>query len=307
MTSYNYDRYLAASIESVLNQSFADLELVIVDDGSRDGSREIIERYAREDARVKPIFHPSNRGITWSVNEGIEASIGKFIAFIDSDDLWVTDKLKKQIAVLRENEDLVVWTDAEVINKNGEPAGKTFTRLHRATGKRKTGRIFTELVKGNFILTSSLILKKANLQGIRFGVGIKHFPDYTFFLDLSWRYDFHFIDECLTKYRIHGGNITLKSQDVWNSDMISINDYILSKYGAGLDRGLLSGLLCRTGLFCWRSGRYRDSLRHLYRGIKAYPLNAYYLLLLPVSALKYRLHNTFAARWNTYRRLADAS
>lgn len=305
MTSYNYERYISRSIECVLNQTFADFELIIIDDGSRDSSREIIQKYARQDPRVKYIFHQSNRGIANTYNEGIGASAGKFIAFNDSDDLWASDKLEKQIGMLKKNENLVIWTEGEIINKIDETVGKKFTELHKATGKKKSGHIFDELVKGNYLFLSSTIFKKDNLKGIKFNADIKQMNDFAFFLDLSRQYDFQFIEEPLTMYRIHGSNITLKNRAAWNADVVRVNEYILTKYRADLSEKQVSRLLCVSGLAYARTGQYRDSLKHILEGIKAYPLHAYYLLFVPVSMMKYRLHDTFINRWDMYRRLAD--
>jgi len=307
MSSYNYERYISRAIESVLSQTFADFELLIIDDGSRDSSRDIIQRYSRQDSRIRYIFHGSNTGIAKVYNEGIQASKGKFIAFIDSDDLWARDKLQKQIDILKDDENLVVWSEGEIINKDDEPVGTRFTQLHKATGKRKTGYVFNELVKGNFVFLSSAIFRKDNLDSIRFNEDIRHLNDFVFFLDLSRRYDFCFIDEPLAKYRIHGGNISLKKMEIWNEDGIQANEYILAKYGADLSRKLRSRLLCVSALLYTRTGRFRESFRCMYEGIKTYPLNVYYLMILPVSMAKYRLQETFINRWDTYRQLAKTN
>jgi glycosyltransferase involved in cell wall biosynthesis len=305
MTSYNYGRYLNGSIESVLAQTFVDLELVVVDDGSTDDSREIIRRYARQDPRVRPIFHRSNAGFVKTLNDGIDAARGRFIAFIDSDDLWARDKLEKQLAVLKADEDLVVWTEGEIIDQAGQPSGQRFTWLHRATRKKKAGDVFDEIMKGNFVLGSSLMVKKDNLEGIRFSDSVRYFADFPFFLDLAARYDFYFIDECLVQYRIHGGNTTIRNREWANADMIAVYEHALSKYRPRMSRKLLSKTLCYSSILYLRADRRHDSLDCLYRGIRTYPPNAYYLLLLPASIVKYRLRDLFDGRWNRYRRLAS--
>jgi glycosyltransferase involved in cell wall biosynthesis len=124
MTSYNYGSYISKAIASVLDQTFADFELIVLDDGSVDGSRDIIRRYADADSRVKYVFHEANAGIASTNNEGIETASGKFIAFINSDDLWARDKLEKQLAILEKDEDVVVWTEGAIINKDGRPLRK---------------------------------------------------------------------------------------------------------------------------------------------------------------------------------------
>jgi glycosyltransferase involved in cell wall biosynthesis len=130
MLSYNHDEFIAESIESVLGQDFDDFELIIVDDASTDSSRQIIQKYAVEDSRIRVILHEANCGIAKTVNDGIEAAKGKFMATTASDDVWMTDKLTKQLAVTASNENLIVWSEGEVIDLNGQPVGKSFSEFH---------------------------------------------------------------------------------------------------------------------------------------------------------------------------------
>ena len=125
--SYNHEKFVSEAIESVLGQDFDDLELIIVDDASTDTSRQIIQKYAAEDARVRVILHETNCGIAKTCNDGIAAAKGKFLAVTASDDVWMKDKLSKQLAVLESDEDLVVWTEAEIIDESGQPVGSTWT------------------------------------------------------------------------------------------------------------------------------------------------------------------------------------
>ena len=98
--TYNRLSMLKEAVDSVLAQDFEDLELIIVDDGSTDGTSEEIRTYG---GRVKLIQQPQNRGVSAARNRGILQARGKYIAFLDSDDLWVKDKLKAQLAFLNNN------------------------------------------------------------------------------------------------------------------------------------------------------------------------------------------------------------
>ncbi len=129
MSSYNHEKFVSEAIESVLTQDFEDFELIIVDDASADTSRQIIQKYAAKDTRVRVILHETNRGISKTMNDGIMAAKGKFLTDIASDDVWMEDKLSKTLAVLESDEDLVVWTEAEIIDENGEPVGSTWSEF----------------------------------------------------------------------------------------------------------------------------------------------------------------------------------
>jgi len=102
--AYNGEAFLAEAIDSVLFQSFSDYELIVVDDGSTDGTRAIVEDYRRwRPDLVRLVQHPDgrNHGMSAARNRGLSAARGEFIAFLDADDVWTPDKLKEQVAILR--------------------------------------------------------------------------------------------------------------------------------------------------------------------------------------------------------------
>src|ERR1035438_3175106 len=92
MPCYNHGRFVDQSVTAVLEQTFADLELIIVDDASKDNSLEVARKFARKDARVKVIVHEQNYGPSRSRNDGLRAAVGEFVGFCDADDLWKPDK-----------------------------------------------------------------------------------------------------------------------------------------------------------------------------------------------------------------------
>jgi hypothetical protein len=104
MSVYNGERFLAEAIESILGQTFTDFEFLILDDGSRDGTRAIVEAYSARDARIRPIFR-ENRGLVASLNQLIEESRAPLIARMDADDISMPKRFEKQIAFLAANPD----------------------------------------------------------------------------------------------------------------------------------------------------------------------------------------------------------
>ena len=116
MSVYNDEKYLAKSIESILNQTYSDFEFIIINDGSTDKSMEIIDRYKNEDKRVV-VVNQENMGLTKSLNKAIKLSKGKYIARMDSDDISVSNRLEKQIEFLKHNKDYaLVGTNIVKIN-----------------------------------------------------------------------------------------------------------------------------------------------------------------------------------------------
>lgn len=124
MPCFNSERFLADSIESVLKQTYENFELIIIDDASNDGSMEIVESYHSKDKRIKILRNDENSGPAVSRNKGIEFAKGRYIAFLDSDDLWNTDKLKKQIAFMKEKGSAMSHTSYELMTESGAKKGK---------------------------------------------------------------------------------------------------------------------------------------------------------------------------------------
>ncbi|NJD98894.1 glycosyltransferase [Thermococcus sp. LS1] len=282
MPSYNHSRFIEEAIQSVLNQTFDDFELIIIDDSSSDNSQEIIQKFAEIDSRIKPIFHKKNMGIARTLNDGLRASKGEFIAFIASDDVWVPNKLEVQLEILARNEDLVVWSEGEIIDANGNPTGQAFTERHNATNRKKSGRIFEELLKGNFIFGSSMILKRKNLDKIRFDESLKYLNDYKFVVDLAWKYEYHFIKNPLAKYRIHGRNTILSDKKGWLIDAVRVNKYFLEQYGDRISRKLRAMLYYRIASAYAQLGNKRAAKQYLYKILSTYPASLYWGMLLVI-------------------------
>lgn len=103
---YNREKYIADAIDSILNQTFTDFELIIIDDGSTDNTREILASY--NDKRIKLFFNEKNMGIPYTRNKGLECAKGEFIALLDSDDVAVPDRLEKQLNFFKKHIDCVI-------------------------------------------------------------------------------------------------------------------------------------------------------------------------------------------------------
>lgn len=119
MPVFNAERTMRRSIESVLQQTFPALELILVDDGSSDDSPAIIAEYAQFDIRVKALRQPANAGVAEARNAGVRAARGSHIAFLDSDDWWDRRKLELQIAQMRSSGALVSYAAYQRIAEDG--------------------------------------------------------------------------------------------------------------------------------------------------------------------------------------------
>lgn len=126
--TYNHEKFISETIESVLKQTYSNLEIIIMDDGSTDRNPEIISEYAKKDSRIIPILSPINEGFSKNVNKGFRKVSGEFVAKLDGDDIMMPDRIEKQLRVLSLNPDVVLcYTDAIHFNsENREPIKKYF-------------------------------------------------------------------------------------------------------------------------------------------------------------------------------------
>ncbi|MGL4865849.1 MAG: glycosyltransferase family 2 protein [Cetobacterium sp.] len=120
MPAYNAERFIKESIESVISQSYKNWELLIINDFSNDLTQLIIKDYCKKDKRVKLLEQEENKGVVKARNRGIKESKGKYIAFLDSDDLWENDKLEIQIKYMQDNEVYMTYTGYSYISENGD-------------------------------------------------------------------------------------------------------------------------------------------------------------------------------------------
>jgi glycosyltransferase involved in cell wall biosynthesis len=201
MANYNYGRYIEAAIDSVLRQTFADWELIVVDDGSTDDSRQIIARYLA-DRRIS--FHPlSHLGQVKAKNTGIELCRGELIAFLDADDLWAPTKLEKQLVLFSRQSELgLVYTRRTLIDENGNELPFRQPKLPR-------GMVLEDLLRDNFICFSSVLVKRQVLEHVgTFDPGLDLAIDYDLWLRVAKHYTMDFVDEPLTQYRTGHGNLS---------------------------------------------------------------------------------------------------
>lgn len=191
MPSYNTAEFIAESIQSVLAQSYKDWELLIVDDCSTDNTDEVVKPYL-SDERIIYLKNEKNSGAAVSRNRALREAKGKWIAFLDSDDLWMPDKLSKQINFMEEHGYSFTYTNYVEINTEGKKNGVTVTGPKRVT---KTG-MFNYCWPG--CLTVMYDAEKVGLIQI---ADIKKNNDYAMWLKVCKKADCYLLDEELALYR----------------------------------------------------------------------------------------------------------
>jgi len=152
--AYNAERYIGETLESVLAQTYRDFEVVVVDDGSTDGTREIVRGYGEP---VRLVEQP-NSGPAAARNRGVREARGEFIAFIDADDLWLPEKLALQVPLFDDEEVGLVSCRVQLVDGSGRPH-PTYER------EKVSGWAFEKLLEGNFIGTSTVVARREALEG----------------------------------------------------------------------------------------------------------------------------------------------
>lgn len=268
MPSFNHEPYVGVAIESVLGQSFDDLELIVVDDCSTDGSPEIIRSYQERDGRVKALYHHKNMGIPTTMNDAIEASTGEYLAFFSSDDEWFNHKLERQLEVLSVEPDVIVWSEGTVIDENGGPLRKTFSEAFPGDKKRKEGDLFKDLLKGNYICGQSVVLRRQLLGSIRYDEEVPLLNDYLVIVQLAHDYEWRFFDEPLVKYRFHGLNATAGNLQAWYADHVRVGMKLLGMYSSELENDSRGDLYSTIGHAYREMGKISNARRFLVHALQ---------------------------------------
>lgn len=228
MSCYNGQKWLGNAIESVLNQSFKDFEFIIVDDGSRDSSAEIMKSYAAKDSRIK-IIEKENTGLPDSLNVGLNEAKGEWIARIDADDLCEPDRLEKQLAFSGANPSVILIGSAyHEMDETGK-LGKlqTYPETHQQLKKHL-------LQKRRFFAHSSAFYKTEIARKVGFyRPRIKKSEDYDLWLRLSEVGKMACISEPLIRFRSHPDQIS--NEDAGRRQIadgrVALTSYWIRKYG----------------------------------------------------------------------------
>ena len=199
--TYNSEKTIQKTIESVFKQTFTDFELIVINDGSEDGTLDIILQF--NDPRVQVFSYP-HAGGNFSRNRGLEAAVGKFVSFLDADDIWTPDKLARQFQALQENESAKVaysWTD--YIDESGK-------FLLSGTHITANGDVYEQLLVTNFLENGSnpLIYREALIELGGFDKSLSAGQDWDMWLRLAQKFNFVAVPSVHILYRISPGTVS---------------------------------------------------------------------------------------------------
>ena len=175
MPAYNCELYIETAIRSVMQQTYQNWELLVIDDASTDSTFEIVERMMDLDPRIQGIKNPTNMGAAKTRNRGLDMAKGEYVAFLDSDDCWYADKLTVQLRCVEQAGADLSYTSYAIVDGNGLPS--------RPIYRVPASLSFGELLKENVIGCSTVLISRKIVQNYRFATDFYH-EDYCLWLNI---------------------------------------------------------------------------------------------------------------------------
>jgi glycosyltransferase involved in cell wall biosynthesis len=261
--TYNRSRLLARAVKSVLNQTYQDFELIIVDDGSTDGTKEVVAGF--NDVRIRYVRHEENRGEAAARNTGIKAAKCNYIAYQDSDDEWLPEKLARQMELLENAppEVGVIYT------------GFWKTENHRRTYipfswvSQKNGDIHKELLKGNFIGSPVVLIKKECFDRVGlFDERLRNLVDWEMWLRISKHYHFRCVDEPLVVAHYDLGNVSDNPGSLIDALVLVLEK---NRCELEMEKKLLAKHWMNIGDLLVANGETKKGRRYIVDALKLYP------------------------------------
>lgn len=197
---YNCEKFIRDAIQSVVEQTYPNLEIIVADDGSVDNTKNQVINYFPSVS----YYYQKNKGVAAARNLGLQKSTGEYIAFLDSDDVWLPDKISKQMEQIDNNPEIkIVHTNIKV-KSDGQIRDSAYPSDHQE------GRMFENLLlQTGSVVCSTFLVKKECIEKVgNFDEELRTAEDVHLFLRLAYYYDFYYINEALVIKNHHGSNLT---------------------------------------------------------------------------------------------------
>lgn len=204
--SYNYENYIKETIKSVLNQTYQDWELIIIDDCSSDNSVNVIKSF--QDDRIKLFVNKQNLGLAKTLKLGIEKATGDWIVFLESDDLITSDYLAKKVQIIQKHKNInLIFNDCEFFGDtdrvNDFNTALRKTRLNNSQRKYPSNMFYNFYLSNKIFTFSAVMAKRNDLLKLDFTPPIDSLLDWWLWIQLAYIGKFYYIQDKLTKWRLH--------------------------------------------------------------------------------------------------------
>lgn len=284
ISNYNYGCYLSQAIDSVLGQSYPNVEVIVVDDGSTDDSEAVLWKYG-EEVRW---FQQCNQGVSAARNRGIHESRGELVAFLDADDMWRPEKLARQVELLSRNPGVgMAYCGVQYIDASGQ--------LHGINVSRQCGWMLKEiaLLRWTTEGSSPLVWKKCFDRAGLFDVELSTSADWDMWRRIACYYEIGVVREPLVLYRLHHSsmhrNVDVFERDTLRAFLKMFDDPAAAEIHPFRRRCYGKLYLTLAGSYL-HVNRWDKSLKYAVRSILAWPPSLGYLALYPARRIRRRFH-----------------
>jgi glycosyltransferase involved in cell wall biosynthesis len=264
--AYNAAAFIVDTVNSALGQTFTDREVIVVDDGSTDGTVAALERFGD---RIR-VHRQANTGVATARNTGVGLATGTWVAFLDADDLWLPDKLERQLA---SSSAPMTFTDRFNIGARGD-LPDVQSRVTPMAG----GDLFVALMReGNFITNTSVMLRRALFETMGgFYTGLNGTEDWDLWIRVAERHEIGFVDAPLVRYRFHAGGLSRNFLKMGRERAQVIRRGLALERGRALDwrtrRQIWAETWRTNGYEAGRNGARKQALMDYARAAVAWPL-----------------------------------
>lgn len=269
MNCLNCAKYLGEALDSVFSQTYKDWEIIFWDNASIDNSAEIAKKYGE---KVKYFRSDKTHPLGEARNLAVERATGEYIAFLDCDDIWLSEKLEKQIPIFNNDPKIgLVFSDAIYFNEKG--------RVFQLYGKKKPPEnyIFRQLLKQNFLCLSTVIIKKETLLGLRdwFDKRFNYIEDRDLFMRIAHDWKLSYVDDALTKYRMHKESwtsrycfLSYEEEELMVKKFLDLYPDLMKEYGNEV-KTMQTKIGCKKFVSYWENGDDKRARQYLWPFIKS--------------------------------------
>lgn len=214
---YNHEKYVKETIESIINQTYKNIELIVIDDGSKDNSVSVIQELA--DKYGFTFIHRPNKGLSATLNEGIRLSKGKYFCACASDDIYMLDKIEKQVQFMETNPEYgMCYGKIVEFDDSGY-------KKEREIKNAKSGWCFEELILSNFIPAVSQMIKRDIFEDVGNFDEDLYIEDWDMWLRIVYKYKIGYVDNYLAYYRLHSNNCSSNTLKMHLAKVTIINKW----------------------------------------------------------------------------------
>lgn len=211
--AYNHDQYIEDCLKSIISQTYTNMQIIVINDGSTDNTESVVKDFISKCNIKIEFISKENEGLCKTLNRGLGIVKGKYVAFLASDDMWLPERIEKQVSFMEKNENIgMVFSDAYFM-RDETATDKRFTDykpIIRAyfLNSIQTTSIYEELLMENFIPALTVLIRRECFDKVGYFDTSLKYEDYDMWLRISEKYPIAYIDEPLAYYRVHNDNFS---------------------------------------------------------------------------------------------------